>query len=259
MEHSGTPSLRALLQRIGLDEKETQVYLTLLALRSARASTLAEAAGQSRSHTYLVLQSLIARGLVSKIEQGKVLRFVAESPEHLISYLDDRTLELTELSTLVRGALPQLKSLTSQTVTEPRVTLLHGIDGMKQVYREIFPNTFCALFNPEAMYRTFGTGIPQLILKDSQGLLGRDLLVDNAASTRFIRENAQSEEYEIRLLPKGVSFEVDTMVFGNVIILMAYDSAHTIIRIENQNIADSFRATFEVLWKGARKTGGKVL
>ena len=246
------PSLRALLKRIGLQDREAEVYLAILTLKSARASAVADLARQSRSHTYLVLKALMERGLVSRIERAKVLHFVAEPPEHLLAYLDDRSQELQELSRLAQGALPQFKQLTRTTVEAPRVTLLHGIEGMKQVYREIFPNAFCALFNPETMYQAFGKGIPQLILKNNQSLRGRDLLVDNAASKRFMRENPQNAEYEIRLLPKGTAFATDTMAFGNVVVIVTYDADHTIIRIENANLADSFRAWFEILWAGAR-------
>lgn len=218
-------------------------------------TAIAKAAKQSRSHTYLVLRSLEERGFVSEVERGGVLHFVAESPRRLLAYVQDREAEIKALKPLVEGALPYLQSLTTPIVREPNVKILHGIDGMKQVYREIIPNSFCALFNPESMYRAFGTGIPQLILKESEGLKGRDLLVDNASAERFIRENNQGPDYEIRLLPKGVTFATDTMVFGDIMIILAYDTENTIIRIENQNIADSFRAWFEVMWRQGVATG----
>ncbi len=242
------PSIRALLHRIGLDEREADVYLAALMLRSARASEIAKAAKQSRSHTYLMLRSLERRGLVSEVERGKVLSFVAAEPDRLLTYLKDRQRELQSLEKLTEGALPQLKSLTGPMLQEPRVTLLHGIDGMKQVYHEIFPNAFCALFNPESMYRAFGTGIPQMILNQDESLKGKDLLVDNTAAKRFIKENPQNDDYTIRLLPEKITFETDTMVYGDTMALFSYDTDHTIIRIENRNIADSFRSWFEILW-----------
>lgn len=248
------PSLRPLLLKVGLSEREISVYLALLAMKTGRVSAIARSAKQSRSHTYLVLQSLEEKGLVSHIERGKILHFVAERPERLLQYVKDREESWKHTERLVEGALPYLKSLTSPMADQPRVTMLHGMDGMKQVYREIFPHSFSALFNAEAMYQAFGTGVPQLILKENQGLKGRDLLVDNPGAHRFIRENEQGDDYEIRLLPKGVTFPTDTMVYGDVLILLAYDADHTIIRIENGNIAASFRAWFEVLWNAAGTT-----
>lgn len=247
-------ALRSLLLRIGLDDKEAEVYLALLTLGAARATDIAKLSKQSRSHTYLMLRSLKARGLVSEVERGKVLSFVAAPPEQLLQYLEDRQAELATLSTLAKGALPQLKSLTRPKIDVPRVTLLHGLDGMKQIYREIFPNEFVAMFNPEAMYAAFGKSVTKIAMpKGQSSLRGRDLLVDNAGARNFIKENPQNDGYEARLLPKGVNFGTDTMVFNDVSVIFAYDIDFTIIRIQNQNIADSFRAWFEVLWKASQK------
>ncbi len=244
--------LRALLKRIGLEEKEAEVYLALLTLKSARASDIASLAKQSRSHSYLMLRSLQKRGLVSEVEHGKVLRFIAEPPEHLVRYLEDRESELSTLKMLAEGALPQLKSLTQPLIDQPRVTLLRGVEGMKQVYRTALKNNFVALFNSEAMYKTFGENMMTKLFGKHVQLHGRDLLVNNDGAKQYIGEMAQDEEYQIRLLPKGMSFATDTIVYGDTVAIFSYDSEQTIVRIENQNIADAFRSWFEVLWKAGK-------
>jgi hypothetical protein len=38
------------------------------------------------------------------------------------------------------------------------------------------------------------------------------------------------------------------MIVGDIVSLFAYDDQQTIVRIENKNIADAFRAWFEILW-----------
>lgn len=248
------PSLTALLTRIGLHPKEIDVYLALLTLKSARASSIAKLARQSRSHTYLMLRSLEERGLIAEVERGKILTFIAEPPERLIAYIKDRKEELSSVEMLAEGALPMLKSLTPQTVDRPRVTLLHGMEGMKQVYRDVLPNTFCALFNPQSMYDAFGGNIVPMVLGKEARLRGRDLLVNTAATKRFIRENPQDDEYEIRVLPNNVTFATDTLVYEDRMTIFAYDTDRTIITIENRPVADSFRAWFKVLWAQGKKT-----
>jgi predicted DNA-binding transcriptional regulator len=241
-------SLRALLKRIGLEEKEAEVYLAALTLKSAKASDIAKLSKQSRSHAYLMLRALEKRGLVSEIDRGKVLHFVAEAPESLLAYLDDREEEIRSIRTIAEGALPQLKSLTQPLVDQPHVTLLHGLDGMKQVYRAVLKNEFVALFNPEVMFATFGENITTKLFGKNARLRGRDLLVNNAGAKRYIGEVSQDDEYQIRLLPKNVTFGTDTIVYEDTVAMFSYDSEQTIVRIENQNIANAFRAWFEVLW-----------
>lgn len=242
------PSLRALLRRIGLEEKEAEVYLAALALKSARASDIARLAKQSRSHAYLMLRALGKRGLIAEVERGKVLHFVAEPPEAILSYLDNREEEIASVRTIAEGALPQFKALTQPLIDQPHVTLLHGLEGMKKLYRSVLKHEFVGIFNPEIMYAAFGENIVTKLFGKNARLRGRDLLVDNAGARRFMREITQDDAYAIRLLPTNVRFSTDTIVFENTVALFTYDSELTIVRLENRNIADSFRAWFEVLW-----------
>ena len=253
-----TPSLaavRPLLLRLGLEDREIDVYLALLGMKSAKASAVASAAGQSRSHSYLLLKALMKRGLVSEVDRGGVLHFTAESPSSLLRIAEDRVRELSETGKLLEGAVPLLESLSSPIIREPRVTLLHGFEGMKQIYRESFRHTFCSFFNPEPMFKAFGKNCVH-DLSTLGKLKGRDMLVDSEATKRYINEVEQDDEYEIRILPKGIVFHTDTMVYGDTMALYAYDEQKTIVRIENKNIADAFRAWFEAMWPLGRPAKG---
>ncbi len=249
-----TLGIRSLLERIGLNNREIEIYMTLLPRKVARASVISKASKQSRSHTYLVLRSLEEKGLVSEIERGKILHFVAESPQRLLSYIENREEELHVLKPLVADVLPQLHALTSPLAGKPRVTMLHGIEGMKQVYREMLPKDFCGIFNPQAMYDAFGKNIAQMVLGKDTRIRGRDLLVDNAMSKRWLSEVTQHEGYSIRLLPKGVTFYSDTNFSDDTVALFSYDDEQTIICIENKNLVDSFKAWFEMMWNISRPT-----
>jgi len=245
---SGFSAIRPLLLRIGLDEKEIEVYLALLPLKVARASAIAKAAKQERSHVYLLLRNLEEKGLVSEIERGKVIHFVAESPERLKQYVEERERELKSLSPLIDGILPILSSLTKPLTGAPRVTMLKGVSGMKQMYRDALHQEICGMFNPAANYKAFGENIVSITLGKTP-IRGRDLLVDGPATKRYLKEIPPHEDYVVRLLPKETQFETDTMIVGDVVYLIAYDNEQTIVRIENKNIADAFRAWFEILWK----------
>lgn len=245
-------AIRPLLKRVGLDDKELEIYLAMLALKSAKASNIAKAAKQSRSHTYLVLRSLVEKGLVSEIDRGGIMYFIAEQPQRLISYLEDRKQELENTQTLVKGALPILSSLTKPLVAQPRVSTLHGIDGMRQVYRDVLTQDFCAFFNAEAMFEIFESNIITSLFGKNAKLKGRELFVDNAGAKRYLREIPLDEQYEIRLLPESISFISEFIIFGDTVAQFAYDDDLTIIRIENKNIADSFQSWFEYLWKASK-------
>lgn len=200
-----------------------------------------------------MLRALEEKGLVSEIEQGGVLRFIAEPPERLLSYVRSKEDEYRGLRGLVEGALPLLSSLTKPYVSAPRVTTLKGVDGMKQIYRDVLSQPFVGIYNPQASLDAFGDNIVTMLFGKDTPLRGRDLLVRNAGAERYLRDLQPSDDYSARLLPKGVTFDTDTVVYGEMVTLFAFDDERTIIRIENATIADAFRAWFEMLWAMSAK------
>lgn len=247
-ESYGHKSIKPLLHRIGLDEKESEIYLALLSLKSAGASDVAKLARQSRSHTYLILRELEKKGLVSEIEEAGLLQFIAEPPQRLLSYLKTREDEYRELQSLVEGAMPVLTSITKSYVGSPRVTVLKGLDGMKQVYRDALSQEFLGIYNAQSSLETFGDNLVTMLLGKDAKLRGRDLIVQNEGTQHYLKEVAPDDDYRVRLLPEGVTFETDTMVYGDTVALFSFDDERTIVRIENKKIADALRSWFEMMW-----------
>ena len=58
------------LQKFGLSEKEAKIYLALLELGTATVSDIAEKAEINRSNTYVLLNSIAERDLVSISERN---------------------------------------------------------------------------------------------------------------------------------------------------------------------------------------------
>jgi len=243
-------AIRPLLQRLGLDSGECEIYLALLALKTAPASVIAKKAGQQRSNAYLTLQSLEGKGLVSRIERGKILHFVCEAPERILSLIEDRERELKTMKILVEGALPILKSMTHPLVGKPRVTMLSGIEGMKQVYRDSLKQEFVGTFNVEKVMDTFGTTIVDYLFGSTLEPHGREFVVDNPAGRAYVKKQAKHPTLESRLMPKQFPFESDILIFGESIVMFAYDDEQTVVRIDNNNLADLLRAWFEMMWQG---------
>ncbi|MBI4129292.1 hypothetical protein HY464_01210 [Candidatus Peregrinibacteria bacterium] len=246
--------IRPLLREAGLEDKEIEIYLALLALKVARVSVIAKAARQTRSHTYLLLRALMVKGLVSEVEREKVLQFIAESPQRLLAYLTDRAEEMHRVKGLLEGVMPTLAALTSPFPGKPRVTLLQGVEGMKQLYRDVLQQEFRIFFNAEKMYEIFNSNLLFTLFGKDVHLRGRELFIDNAGARRYLREVAQHKEYEIRLLPKEMQFDTEAVIFGESVALFAYDDEQTIVRIENASITQAFCAWFDALWKVGKKT-----
>ena len=84
------------LQDIGLSEKEAAVYLSLLSVDSASVIELSKSTDINRTTLYPILDDLIAKKLVVEIKHDKKVRFQAESPERIETYVQNRKNQLEE-------------------------------------------------------------------------------------------------------------------------------------------------------------------
>lgn len=84
------------LVRFGFTTTESKVYVALLRLSPATGYAVAREAGLARANTYGALESMAARGAVTRLP-GRPTRYVAEEPETLVGRLgreSQRDLEL---------------------------------------------------------------------------------------------------------------------------------------------------------------------
>ncbi len=100
--------LEKLLEDFGLNKKETKIYLVCLGLGPSFAAHIARKTGLNRSTCYVVLESLIRKGLVTKSGAEKKFQFTAETPERLINLIQNRQKKDKALEKKLTEVLPEL-------------------------------------------------------------------------------------------------------------------------------------------------------
>jgi len=74
-----------LLERFGLSDKESALYMALLELGQADVAAIATKAGVKRPTAYVLLDSLKDKGFVS-LQDGSGRQYLAEDPRKLLAY-----------------------------------------------------------------------------------------------------------------------------------------------------------------------------
>jgi sugar-specific transcriptional regulator TrmB len=106
--------LEETLEQLGLTKTEAKVYLCLLDQSPLPAAAIADLAGTSRSSVYLVLRSLVAKGLIDA-GAGYSSRYHAAPPHRALTGLIERNrAELAARERHVEQALPELTELYEQ-------------------------------------------------------------------------------------------------------------------------------------------------
>jgi sugar-specific transcriptional regulator TrmB len=96
------------LRALGLTELEAKIYLKLLEFRRSGVTKLAKAVKVTRTQLYPLLEKLIEKGYVAKVERSPAVYSVIE-PERMETMLERWLTEQTKLVNEVRDFLRKTK------------------------------------------------------------------------------------------------------------------------------------------------------
>ncbi len=125
------------LQDVGLSEKEAKVYLAALDLGRSTADQLAKHAKIVRSTTYVQLESLMKKGLMSTYEEGKKTYFAPESPEYLKRIFELKKKEFEAKEAELGSFLPELLKKFEGAGERPLVRFFDGKVGIISLREEV--------------------------------------------------------------------------------------------------------------------------
>src|SRR4030042_7104638 len=111
-------SLIKKIQEIGLSEKESQIYIGLMELGEATVQQLAMKTGLNRATAYIILEELMQRCLISKINKQKKTYFTIEHPSQILELLHKEKDQIEIRINLAKKLMPELEML--ETITGER-------------------------------------------------------------------------------------------------------------------------------------------
>ena len=243
------------LEKVGLTEKEASVYLALLELGTAAVQTLAQKAQVKRTTAYSILVDLRERGLVQEVPQSKKALYTAESPEYLLTMLNKQQDLLTRF-------LPDLLVLHNRQKEKPKVQLFQGQEGVKLVYQKIFEAGGVWFFGTSAEVSKLDVAWANAFFKrmKQNRYPVRDLLGQNPGDIAYAASHERGPTYEIRWLPKNMSFPSDNAIFGDNVVFFSFRPQIFVVMITSREVTQSLKVLYELAWQSAAShTDKKIL
>lgn len=255
--------LKSILQKIGLTEKDSEVYLACLELGTQPASVIAKKAGLKRPTTYLILEGLLKRGLVSEYTGSNVKFFTAVSPEYLLNYVEKQRRELTSHQRELEQYLPQFQSLSNPYSLNPKVRFYEGVEGVERV----MDDTLTA--SPKNGILTFSSidrwliheGLSEYIKNYARRrsvdkkIPLRGIVIDTPMARQYLEQDytGDTEITQTRWFPKEISnFHNEINIYDNKVAICSIGRHELLgVIIESQEIAESQRSIFELAWNAS--------
>lgn len=245
-------NIKTVLTRLGLTETEARVYLGMLKLGPDTVQHIAREAHISRTAAYEIISVLQKKGLASTFTQGKRKNFVAEDPEKLEGYFEQRIRDVQlELGSL-RRIVPELRMLQGGVSDRPRVRFYKGDEAVRALYRDLAlvdPKELLEFTNIDAVYAT----VDPKVLSEGRALVDFEKIKTKVLHLGTTRNPSSKIEYKEMKKKEVLDFDGDIWIYGNRIAFIHFLGKVEVVIIDNQIFADTLRAMFYAIWNSTGK------
>lgn len=250
------PNLVTLVKEAGLTEGEAKVYLALLKLGQSTTGPIVEESKVANSIIYRILEGLIKKGLASYIIKEKTKYFSAAEPNKIIEYLDDRKQKIEENKEKIADMVPNLLAL-GMIKDKTTVQVYEGFKGIQTAYEHYYlklkkgDKFYCWGVYPiqEEKYHLYWQ-------KDHirRGKLGVDvdMLFNKGTDPEILINRNSYKGCDTRYMPSDMKTPAWFMVYKDTSVIFLQTEKPVAVEIINQEIADSFKAYYDDLWKRSK-------
>ena len=243
------------LQQLGLEEKESEIYLSCLSLEAPTPTRIAKQTGLKRATVYFYLERLQEKGLIEwQVYKARKHIALVPPPQGLKRYIAKQKEKLEQSEGMVKAILAQMEHVSREKGSDSKVFHYEGEEGMrfaidkmlsskKEIYwfgsMEIF---LAAAGGEKQWYKMFTTrrlqeGTRTLGITDRRILQYPQFseMIDAKRSFRFLDDN----------------FEIPAILalFGDSICLGSKQKTEVrMVLIENAVMAQTLTFLFKALW-----------
>lgn len=237
--------MKKILQNLGLNEKEAQVYLAALELGEATGFQIYKKTALKKPTVYYILDELQKRNLISLTKKGNKKFYLPQNPTILKKDLEDKLGYFNEI-------LPQLLAIYNTKGVKPKLKFYEGLEGLKEVFNDTLRYKSEILsFASEGFFSKLGNDFAEDYLKRRvknnipvRGIVPSTEMLEK----KFIRKNIAQLRTAKLINEKQYNFPIEINIYGNKVAFMSFRDELSLI-VESDEINKMMRMIFEFFWK----------
>ncbi|MEI7452201.1 MAG: helix-turn-helix domain-containing protein [Candidatus Falkowbacteria bacterium] len=242
--------IKNFLQNVGLNDKEIKVYLELLRVENDSVLDLSKKTKILRTSIYPILDSLKSKGLIVEVKVGAKIRFQAEAPEKIETYIETQKIKLDEQAQLANEYIPQLKSMSRQTGEKPIVKVYEGREGIFKANEESFG--YGNISDDDTAYYIYPFDLLENLFSNEELKKGTkqrtarkiksETLYTYSKGERTPSENSK----RIKINEKKYPLTCDISIHKDKVRINTLGKSLSSLVIKSQDIADTLKSLFKI-------------
>ncbi len=242
------------LQQIGLTEKEAKVYLATLTLGKATALEISKKTDLKRPTAYFTVDSLMKKGLMSSVYEGKKQYFMAENPERLVDVFEAKQDEVRRQGEKLKKLIPDLKQLRPKTDGGPVVKYYTGKEGALSMVRGMLN-----IAEGETIWAVYDLDLVDTLFTEEELTKIRYVRHNKSVTIKTLytseTKSLSSDEHVERVRIDGQRYPVhaDIAVYEDKIRLADISGDTLGVVVQNQTLAEAMKSILKLAWETARR------
>ncbi len=242
------------LKLLGFNETEIKVYLTLLKLGKTSSSVLANRLKINRSTARYTLEQLHQKGLTLMMRENNTANFWVESPTKLFQLLEQENNILNNKKIQLEKIMPTLSEIVNPHKVFPRVSFFEGLEGVQRVLEDsLTSKTDILTYSDVEGYMKYLRKFNEEYYAPKRKKLGifeKIIIPDTKTAVEYLRDyNALEVSNFIFVDHKLFPLYSEINIYDNKISFVTFsDVQHVGLLIENQEIYETQKSIFEMVW-----------
>lgn len=246
-----------LLETLGFNRKEVDVYLAVLQSGKVSASDIARKTGINRTTVYSVSKELMKKGVIRE-DLGKKTRYlVALPPSELTSLTEKEERRLLEKKRMIENAIVQLEPLTKGAAFAiPKITFIEEENLEQYLHKrnEDWANSIVEHdgiwwgFQDHTLVEHYEGWINWSWAQPFQSTMHLQLLTNQSDI-----EQEMGKKYERRKMKfwkQEPSFTGTLWINGDYLVLIfTHEHPHYLVEMHDKILSGNIRSVFKALWE----------
>lgn len=248
------------LKKLGFDDKEIAVFITVLERGKVTPATVATITGINRSTVYSIAKVLVDKGILRIDTASEPSYLIIESADVLENIVKRQERELLEKKKVVSETVKILENIPrSKHYSVPKVRFYNEKELRDALYDQLHIWAESAVLINETSWWGFQdvslvVQFPEWIIdhyKIIPETVSAHLFTNAKPSEKDIHEKVSDERRTIKYLDdRSHEFTATQAVLGNyVIYIMTSEKPYYMIEIHDRVMAHNLRETFKMLWE----------
>lgn len=250
-------SMKDVLKKLGLTDKEIDIYLMLLSIGEATASNLAYRTGIAKNSCRYICEQLLEKKLISLKKRGNMFIYKADPPEKMMFLLEEEERKIQDKKEGFNRILGDLINLSNPENTLPKIRFYNGYDGIKDSYRDMISECkgkeMMAIFS---VVENVGVELQEFFLKEyvpsrvEKEIFMKNICLDSPKGIKY-KQNDKRDLRETKVVSSKLFPVINTEInlYDNSMHYMSFDTKDSFAMIvQDTYITSMLKAVFTIIW-----------